>query len=338
MIYQFGILRTYPYGPSEEERLKREAAQARNAPWLGSDTLGIEVSEPALAAACGLGNIDPQHGKNANPDLAAIEVATHWPLPGDGAKLVTIRLDLDALGAMAVLLMRQDIEDLAAFPEIRTRIEIIAKADRFDNGPWPGPRPLPQSAAQWRTAFRLDTPLPALNAMIHERALSLEDKVAFLESWLKSGAWPGRADYEAKARQFVDELREATRRGEIKSELRYGGALAVVRATHPAALTQIGYRLAPVVLACNPSFVFADGTTGVKYTLAQWRSGYIDLDAIADELGRLENGWGGQLNIKGSPQAQASLLTFSDLFAVIERHIGVIKHQQRSNVVNGGQS
>ena len=78
MIYQPGILHRYPYGESQEERRKREQAQAANAPWLGPDTLGIEVTEPELAGQCGLGNIDPQHGEDARPDLAAmLGVALH---------------------------------------------------------------------------------------------------------------------------------------------------------------------------------------------------------------------------------------------------------------------
>ncbi len=37
-----------------------QGAEANNAPLLGSNTLGIEVTEAALGTCCGLGNIDPQ--------------------------------------------------------------------------------------------------------------------------------------------------------------------------------------------------------------------------------------------------------------------------------------
>lgn len=64
---------------------------------LGPMTLGIEVTVPALAARCGLRNIDPQH-TGGDPQHAAIEVCLEAPLPPDGATLVTIRPDLDSVG------------------------------------------------------------------------------------------------------------------------------------------------------------------------------------------------------------------------------------------------
>src|SRR4051812_32832723 len=55
---------------------------------LGPQTLGIEVTVPALAAACALGNIDPQHTAGGD-GRAAIEAALAWPLPDAGSTLVT---------------------------------------------------------------------------------------------------------------------------------------------------------------------------------------------------------------------------------------------------------
>ena len=106
---------------------------------LGPQTLGIEVTVPVLAAACALGNIDPQHTAGGD-GRAAIEAALAWPLPDPGSTLVTVRPDLDSVGAMAVLTMRaagRPIGDAA-----RARFDEIARADRHDRGPWPGPRPI----------------------------------------------------------------------------------------------------------------------------------------------------------------------------------------------------
>src|SRR5665213_1053865 len=108
-------------------------AEAANAGLLGPYTLGIEVTEPELAARCGLGVIDPQHGP-APGKGAAIEAALDWPLPPAGARLVTIRPDADAVGAMAVLALRADGAVLG--DEARARIALIARWDGFAQGPW----------------------------------------------------------------------------------------------------------------------------------------------------------------------------------------------------------
>ncbi len=87
-------------------------ADEHNEEWLGPNTLGIEVTRDAFAKRCGLGNIDPQHSDGptdySRQDSSAIEAALTWELPPDGAKLVTLRYDKDAIGAMAVLMLRAD--------------------------------------------------------------------------------------------------------------------------------------------------------------------------------------------------------------------------------------
>ena len=81
-----------------------EGAEEHNTRLLGPYTLGIKVTEPSLAARCGLGNIDSQHGPKAPSDApTAIKAALDWPLPPASALLVTIRPDLDSLDVMAVL-------------------------------------------------------------------------------------------------------------------------------------------------------------------------------------------------------------------------------------------
>jgi len=104
-------------------------------------TLGIEITDPAVAAACGLGNIDPQHGhdrfkRDWTPDRsvaaehprAAIEAVYgcseliwsdyhtdcggwpvgwhHW-LPPSDATLATTRPDVDSVGAMAAYVIER---------------------------------------------------------------------------------------------------------------------------------------------------------------------------------------------------------------------------------------
>ncbi len=51
MDYRYGVL-SRDLSPEGEEK---------NAVLLGPQTLGIEITDPALAKRCGLGNVDPQH-------------------------------------------------------------------------------------------------------------------------------------------------------------------------------------------------------------------------------------------------------------------------------------
>jgi len=127
----------------------------------GTNVLGIEVTIPEAAAACGLGNIDEQHAARAlsaccGAELvfeparcavcdkpaharAAIEVALDWPLPADAyqwerdrnedslppiATLATVRPDLDSVGAMAVLVLRK-MHFLPQVNDLRSMIDAV---------------------------------------------------------------------------------------------------------------------------------------------------------------------------------------------------------------------
>ncbi len=102
--------------------------------------LGIEVTIPAYAERCTLGNIDPQHS-DGNVDLAAIEIAQTLDVPPSEASIITVRADLDALGAMA--LIRYRASGGGVTPEMTARIQKIATADTFARGRWPGKTNLP---------------------------------------------------------------------------------------------------------------------------------------------------------------------------------------------------
>ncbi len=74
------------------------------APWLGPNTLGIEMTRSEFAKLCGIGNINDQHTEKGGP--AAITASLTHPLPLNGAILGTNREDKDSLGAMAILILR----------------------------------------------------------------------------------------------------------------------------------------------------------------------------------------------------------------------------------------
>jgi site-specific recombinase XerD len=81
----------------------------------------------------------------------------------------------------------------------------------------------------------------------------------------------------------------------------------------------IGYRLAPVVVALNPRYMFLGGTIGPKYTIAQYAPDYADLDRALATILRLEEGWGGSRTIKGSPQGHPSRLDRATVARAVAR-------------------
>lgn len=266
---------------------------------LGPATLGIEVTVPVLAAACGLGNIDPQHGPGGD-GRAAIEAALDWPMPPPGTLLVTIRPDLDSVGAMAVLGMRAAGEPIG--PDACVRIDQIARADRHDRGAWPGPRPL---ASLWTEP----TPLAAPALLVADAGLDLSERVAGLRHWLATGQTAPR--YCEKAVAGRREMAAALHAGTLRVRSLRGGRIAVVVGGRAEAL-RLGYCLAPVVVALNPAFrPAAGGEPYRKFTVAQYRAGHADFAGLRQVLALLEPGWGGSATILGSPQGASSQLSLT---------------------------
>lgn len=284
-------------------------------PGAGADpnaarTLGIEVTDPALAACCGLGNVDPQHKPDARPDApAAIEACLDHPLPPVGSRLVTIRPDSDALGAMALLTLRAGgvIPDRA----MRARIARIAAADRFDRGDWPGSQPLLRNVDEV-LAFGPGPEQAVLAACAFDRSLPLAGRVGVFMRFLRTGDLP--EGHRRDVRKRASHLMLSLTIGATRVDLSPCGRLAVVISFEPGGL-MLGYRLAPVVAALNPHFEFPSGEVGRKYTVARWAEGDADLSLFAARIAALEDGWGGQAGIKGSPQFAPSRLTMERIVA-----------------------
>lgn len=270
-----------------------------------NSVFGIEVTVPALAVRCTGGNIDPQHtGGNAN--LAAIEAALTVQLPVEGATLATVRVDLDAVGSMAVLSFRRKEIDFAPAME---RIGQVAEADKFSQGGWPGVRPLAEFGKE------VD-PLASIAAAIGDFKVPIDQRVTWMEQWLLSGKEP--ENYQTQVQREKADIIRALGEGSISVKLMDG--IAVVESTHRAALS-IGYRLSPVVIALNPEFRFQGGEPSRKFTVCQFKTGYVNLGKIASELANLEKGWGGSPTIIGSPQGSSSVLTVEQVAGIVRRNI-----------------
>ncbi len=271
------------------------------------NVLGIEVTIQALAEKCDLGNIDPQHS-GSDHEKAAIEEAAFMSLPPAGARLVTIRADLDSVGAMAVISLRA--RGIRLSRKVFFRIGLIAEADKFARGAWQA-KALPSISSPWPD--QMEKELSAMALAVADFKVLLAERVRLMENWLCRGEEP--ATYRSLADQTRESMITALTRGEIKVEI--DGRIAVVTSKHAAA-TAVGYCLAPVVVAKNPEFSFQGGEPHVKFTICQFQMGLADLKSAAAELSKLESGWGGSPTIIGSPQGINSNLSLETVKEVVK--------------------
>lgn len=286
-----------------------------NAAFLGATTLGVEVTAEAFVPLCGLGNIDPQHGPGSASGQAAIEAALDWPLPPEGSCLVTIRADADALGAMAVLLLRAEGRQLSA--EVRARISDIARWDGLRLGSWQAWRGL--HPPLFRPAMAVDLmgkplELKAVDALVRMDSWSVEQRVLAFAAWLVQGRTSLPDEVVQAALDFESRLLDAWNGADIDVRLSTDPRVAVMRAARgaPVGGMDIAYRQAPVVIAEGHM------PWGRKLTIAQFEPGWVDLRALAADLNSLEQGWGGQPDaIIGSPQGVGCVLRMADVEALV---------------------
>ena len=292
------------------------AATEANDKVFANPVYGIEVTVPALAKRCTF-NLDPQHtGGDAN--RAAIEDALTTELPTEGSTLATVRADLDAIGTMAIFNLRVKGESLESAMD---RINMVATADKFARGGYSGPKPLPTRSNPWdesSATAESSRPLAAIAAAIMDFNVPMSDRVSTMEQWLLTGDEP--AQYRTQVEKERLDMITAMETGQIKSETRSDGRIAVVESTHRAA-TSVGYSLAPVVVALNPSFKQGPSEPHKKFTICAFEAKFADIKSALAELATLEAGWGGSPTIGGSPQGVSSVLTIDQVVEVVAKHL-----------------
>lgn len=285
--------------PRPQARAEMLALLAEHAP-----VLGIEVTIPELAAACAI-NIDPQH-TDGMAEYAAIEsVAGYVEELADFQAMATVRADLDSVGAMAALTMYQ--RGIRRTDEMNIRIGRIATHDKFAFGPWQA-RPLAKSEIDWE--------LRGLGALIGDFKRELAERVELMIDWLTSGTCAG----------FDSAVEQARREWAIvlaNSHVEERDGIAVVISPHRFAM-EIGYALAPVVVAANPAMRVNGDEPHLKYMIAAWpNSGALDLAGVLREVLMVEPGWGGNVagGIIGSPQGVGSRLELGALVALVRAYL-----------------
>jgi len=293
-----------------------QAAAEANDKMFAKSVYGIEVTVPALAKRC-IGNLDPQHS-GGDVNRSAIEDALTAELPAEGTTLATVRADLDAVGSMAIFNLRAQGESLESAME---RIGKVANSDKFARGGYTGPKPLPTRDTPWNeetATAESSCELAAIAAAVMDFKVPLADRVATMERWLLTGEEPKQ--YRDSVEKERLDMINALETGQIKYETRSGGKIAVVESTHRAA-TSVGYSLAPVVVALNPSFKQGPGDPYKKFTICAFEAKFVDIKSALAELATLEAGWGGSPTIGGSPQGVSSKLTTEQVVAVVEKHL-----------------
>jgi len=290
---------------------RASGAHAHNAPLLGPMSFGIEVTESALAQQCQLGNLDPQHSPGGSGE-AAVSAALTCKLPPRGTRLVTIKSDMDALGAMAVLSMR--LEGVELSDTIISRVSLIARADSFDIGPWPGPQPPPASDAEWLDFVAGPFGVAPISMLAMDEKLPLNTRVKAIEGWLKNGEMPFK--HKNAVKDHAEHIAAAYANGDILLSVPIEGKLALL-VTKETDTLRLGYYPAPVVLAIAASPRMIDAGCR-KITVAQYSPGILDLRSLSDTLNFEEPGWGGSPTIIGSPQGVGSAIPVARLIALIE--------------------
>lgn len=309
-MYKYGILRTD----------NCEEAQQYNGTLLGPNTLGIEITRADLAARCGLGNIDPQHGLNPHPDSSAIRSSLTYPLPPKGATLVTIRPDADALGAMAVLTARFEVKQDLLLHELIEAVHLVdcvgaatalAKNPRI-------------------TEYKLER--DAVQQLVRINSSSVEERVLAVMQIL-TGVMPRHQIEEIASLRPKDDYREFKQTIIVPDKV----MLITTRGQYGAARSY-GTKRFPVTIICDLEYVMPgadDYTPHKRWCIArQEGADVIDMKRLKLEINKAEahvrgldipnleeHGltWGGPRNLASSPQGKVSELSDDRIINIVKQ-------------------
>lgn len=255
---------------------------------------GVEITIPGYE---NITNLDHHRPGDTNETPSSAEQALTCELPKSGINIATVRPDADSMTAMAVLNLRMNN---VAFDE--TLVREIGKFDRL--GPSAGEMSIPVSAI-WELAS--------------DFSKNMEARVLLISRILIGKM--SEKEMEEIASKRVQKLEDARKNSTIEVREPQGVKIAIVESSHRFA-TNLGYELAPVVLAKNPIMPvdFKDPSKGtyVKYTICRYDSNVpCDIESIMKSLQTLESGWGGRGDIIGSPQGVSSVLSTEKVMEIV---------------------
>jgi len=289
-------------GEIEDIRAK-EIARLKALKEQGFTIIGLEMTEPSLAELCDR-NIDPQHTDKRADQSCAKEIAEHAPAQLgwfkskdlDKIVFVTNRVDVDSVAAFVLADRYLKGEKIS----LNDSVEAINTHDTHLGDAWYGPKSIEE-------AFDPENKTGALAASIQVFRVTpknIDDVAGFIDTGIVEDSVMD--NFRKSQQMIVDKVKS----GEIKTEV--VGGVAYVESTDRAA-TNVGYSMAPVVVAVNPVMRAPDGHTCRKVSICQHEAGYVDLKAVAAELASKEAGWGGSPTFIGSPQNQDCETEMSDI-------------------------
>lgn len=270
----------------------------------GFSIIGLEMTVPQLAELCDR-NIDPQHTQGQAEQCCAKEIYEKapellgWYKSKNSEKIafVTNRVDVDSVASYVLADRYLQGSSLGA----KENIEKINKHDAFQGAKWNGPKPIEE-------AFNPEDKVAALASSVKVFTVTpqnIEDVKSFIDTGNVNETVMN--NYRIVQNGIISRVKS----GEIKTEVK--GGVAYVETTLPCA-TNVGYSLAPVVVAVNPAMKLGgQGTPFRKISICQHETGYIDINAVKEALNNKENGWGGSPTFIGSKQGENCNISLSEI-------------------------
>jgi len=282
--------------------------------------IGIEVTDIKLSAFCHL-NIDPQHNSSNPTNITSVEMV--YKLSSKIRKMsslfkkilfVTIKPDLDSIAAMVLGSMylknkKFEITD----NDLILRLITISNSDRHGESTKWDKRVVNNHFSDNKLFTKFGLPI-GLMAFIGDVGISINRKVEVMFSYLENGTFEDIDKYTEKVLKKNKICHLHT-----NVDVIIPSKLVFIESSYRGAIG-LGYNYAPVVIAKNPRHKFSNEVYGVKYTIAQYSSGYVNLHAVLTKLSQLEKGWGGDANsIIGSPQKGPSIISKKELINIVEQ-------------------
>lgn len=313
-------MQTIHYKQLDLTRKEKEKLYLHKLQNQGYFIIGIEIFDPDISQNCHL-NFDPQHS-SSNYKTTALEsifnlksnlkdIAKNF----DNLLLITIKSDLDSISSMSLITMvLKDIFELNG--DLILRLKALSMSDKhgIEDDWFPGTKHADFNIPEY-TKYGLPVSLVVLIGDIN---LNINYKVKTMIDFLLTGQFKDDEKYKK-----INAAKKLNVRNNTTLDIIIPNKLVYVESTFRGAIGY-GYRNAPVVIAKNTKYSFGKKSNrilGTKYTIAQYKEKYIDLESIKNEINKIEPGWGGSIVIIGSPQTNPSNLNKNQLIDLVKKYV-----------------
>ena len=287
--------------------------------------LGIEITTKGFEGL----NLDHHKEVDTQETPSAIEQAYALDLKNipqevlEGKKkMATVRPDADSLGAIAVLILKEENvknKDKEVGKNLINEklVKAIGLLDRM------GPAVFKDKGKEI-LKLNDDEEFQKINKLcrvahyvIGVKQLPLEEKVLFMKNLLK-----GEISSEEIEKIYEEDRNDLEKaKAESKIEIINDGKAVFVESSAKRSM-EIGYEYAPIVIAYNPNFKWPDGHITPKYSIARYdKYVKLDLKGLLEELRKRNPKWGGLENIIGSPQGEDPKIIPEEMKELVKKYI-----------------